>query len=722
MAETTKTESNQEVQERKRKERKHMLRRYRTIIGTAFVGFVIAIWCTVYKIMFVEGAKWLEVGETLSPPKEDSIPPLRGSIYAAEGELLSISAPYYKLFFDFKSESVQILKKKGAYTQKMEELADALVNIVQSTPLNKKELLARWQKGDKKGSRAFNLIGKEISYMEFEQLKSHPALYYQYVNSKGGKSTISLLRCIRKEERQRRMHPYDDLAGTVIGNVLGDGDGNLLTKGASGLEAGYDSLLVGRPGRTLKQRIGGSWTEITLEEPHSGGSLYTTINVDLQKITDRALEKRLIETQGNRGTAILMEVSTGRIIAMSNLSRRDSAHYEPAYCIAFSDFFHPGSVFKAATIMAALEDGVVTPTSLIDVGPGYYRIGRRTITDHGSQLKGSITVEKCIALSSNVAMAKIALKGYSNTPQRFINKVKSFGLCDDLQLEIPGYATTRIKDVTDPTWSAISLPWIAHGYETQVTPITLATFYAAIANGGHYLRPYLVDSVVSVDGHILYRGERRVLRDSICSTATTQALQKMLRMVVTEGTGKLAQSDIVNISGKSGTAQVGSTGRGYIYSASFCGIFPSEAPEYVCFVDIIAPRRVSIYGGPVSAPVVKEIAEGVTLHNHRYNPNHLKEVIQPLESSLSKVSRPGKQQFKATGKMPNVIGLSAADATYSLMRIGLKVKLEGNGFVVAQQPAAGSPIDASTVVSLSLESIKPQSNANHLSNTSSNDR
>lgn len=706
---TEQEKSKEDQQQRVRRERHRMLVKYRVGMGSVFVLLTVAIWFSVYKTMYVEGAQWLKVGETLSPPKEDSIPPLRGSIYASGGELLSISAPYYRLYFDFKSESVDILKKKGAYNQKMEELADALVSIVQSKTLNKKELLARWKKGDQKGSRSFNLIGTEISFMEFEQLKAHPALFYTYKNSKGGKSTVSLLRCIRKEVRQKRMHPYDELAGTIVGNVLGDGDGNLLTKGASGLEAGYDSLLVGKPGRTLKQRIGGVWTEVTLEEPHGGGSLYTTIDVDLQRITDKALEKRMIETQGDRGTAILMEVSTGRIVAMSNLSRTDSAHYEPSYCIAFNDYFHPGSVFKAATIMAALEDGVVTPSDLIDVGNGSYRFGRRTITDHGSRLKGSITVEQAIALSSNVAMAKIALKGYGHRSQHFIDKIKSFGFCDDLHLEIPGYAVSHIKDASDPTWSALSLPWIAHGYETQITPITLATFYAAIANGGNYLRPYLVDSIVAVDGTVLFRGERKVLRDSICKSSTAAALRKMLRMVVTDGTGTLAQSDIVAISGKSGTAQVGSTGRGYIYSASFCGMFPSEAPEYVCFVDVIHPRRVSIYGGPVSAPVVKEIAEGVTLHNNRYQPNRLSEVVRPLPPALRDVSRPGKQHFAANGKMPNVVGLSAADATYSLMRVGLKVNLQGSGFVTAQQPAAGSPVDASTVVTLTLESVPRRS-------------
>lgn len=731
--------------DQKQQEIKKSGKRYRWIIGMLFVLMVLAIWTSVYRTMIVEGPRWREVAKGLRPPKEQAIPPVRGNIYSSDHRLLAISPPYYRLKMDFKAESIQLLKRKGELNQRLDALAKVLCKSVYSLKGKEKEVRAELQKGLTKGSRSFDIVKNGISFIEYEHIMNDPIMY---VHTPGGRKTnirSSLYRSIAKESESQRLQPNGDIAFSVIGDVYGNVDSTNLTRGTGGIELTYNKYLQGVPGLERKQFLGGKITTTTLQDPVQGDNVYMTLSMDRQVHLEQYLEKQLIDLKAARGTAVLMECNTGRIEAIAALSRKDSSHYYESYPMAFQDMMEPGSTFKAATMMAMLDDGFVTPESTIDVGQGSWYYNGANIKD-GKSSKGVITYERAIAISSNVAMAKSAVKFYGDNPQKFINKLKSFGFGSNLDLEIKGSQPARIKDYDSKGWSKLSLPFIAHGYETQIPPIMMVAFYGAIANGGTLYKPYLVDSIVSPRGTVEYRATPHAIKSNICKPGTIQALHKLLRGVVVNGTGKVVNSPYVSIAGKSGTAQISHGKAGYhgaqkSHSVTFIGIFPIENPRYVCLVNIVSPRKDRYpSGGNMAGPVVREIAEYITRTSKPYNVDtlhqqataHLLPQVTPLRNSereeLHKemgisIPQPDKlnnneviipqiekEAYKSSvrkvankGIVPNVIGMTAADATYYLMNAGYKVTIVGEGTVAQQSQPAGSKLSPQSTVVLTLK-------------------
>lgn len=693
--------------EQRERDRLNSVTKYRRVIGLGFILLTFWMWGKVYKTMVVEGPRWREVGRNLRPPRYVPITPTRGNIYSSDAKLLAISPPYYRIYIDFQSQSIDLLQKKELLNDRLDSLATTICSTFANQRFSKSNLLSNWRIGERGNSRHWDLLGSQLSFLEYEQLFSSPIMYV--TDSRGKRHRSSIYRSLYSEKESLRQKPYGDLANSTIGNVYGTPDSMGLSLGSGGIELAYDSFLRGQPGKALTRYVGGRNTTTTLEAPQDGANVYMTLKTDLQSQVHESLKRRLSELKAQRGTAIVMEASTGRILAMANLEHQggpDSTNYFDSYPIAFNDLMEPGSTFKVATMMALLDDGYVTPESTYDVGNGAIRYSGAEIKD-GRLLKGVISYSKALALSSNIVPAMSAVKYYGDNPQRYIDKIKSFGFGDDLQLELPGYLTTRIKDTSSPEWSKLSLPWIAHGYETQIPPIMMLTFFNAIANGGTIYRPYLVDQIVSPTGEVLKKQEPIAIRKQICKETTIKDLRDMLRGVVTKGTGKVVNSPYVKICGKSGTAQIaqgkhGYRGAGKRHSVTFVSFFPYENPQYSCLVNIISPRT-DLYpaGGSMAGPVVREIAEYIFLSAQRINVANIESHEEMTKKSLD-YDLCAEDRFRQ-GEMPSFVGLSASEATHLAAMYGVLLRLEGKGRVASQSLQAGSKIAKGMSITLLLQ-------------------
>lgn len=732
---------------------KNTLTRYR-LIGAVFVLVLIFVAVNIFNTMFIEGPRWREVASKLRVPEIKPVSPIRGSIFSSDGQVLAISAPTYRLFLDCKSEPIVSLREKHPDSLHMllDSLAVSLVNhyrYLGNKEITKPKLRQRWQKGFAKGSRHCLLIPVDVGYTDYLFLTSR---FPFVVTNRDGKSVSSVLASsITKEEKSVRMKPFGELASRTIGTVYGaaaKGDTVGLSKGKNGLELHCDRYLRGSMGKVLRRYIGGRNTSNVIEAPVPGASVFSTLDMDLQYIVDQSLREKLIETNALRGSVALMEVATGRIVAISNLGRIEQGHYGETQNFIMSDLTEPGSTFKTPVLMAALEDGVVTPDELIETGNGLYKIGRRTIRDHNAHRGGygTITAEKVLWFSSNVGMVKIAQKGYTHNPSRLTEHLRRYGFMTDLRLEIPGYAIPKVYTPQDTVhrWTQETLQSMAYGYEVQVPPIYTLNYYNAIAGGGRLMRPYLVDRIVDNKGKELYVASPEVLDSVICSPLVLQQIQFMLRDVVQEGTGKPVKSPVISISGKTGTAVLSKGKSGYnsggrSYMASFCGYFPTEKPKYSCIAIVMEPQG-SSSGGYVAGTIVRRIAEQIqqlsrpvildTIRPIVKNPYSNAMVIGGENSSVSSFLKTHKIKNKVlrsvdpsvpvkvfaekgtyvlspsarvgAKEMPNLLGLDPSTAIYELMSRGATVRLVGYGMVVDQSIPEGQTLSPGTLVVLRL--------------------
>ncbi len=720
-------------------------------IGTVYTLVVAVVLYNIVYTMFFEGAKWRAIASTLRLPDKTVVAPTRGTIYSLQGEVLAISAPTDRLFLDCRSEPILLMKKK--YPDSLNNMLDAMAQLLsekyrhlQLKSVTSKALKSRWQQGLKAGDRHCILIPVDVGYADYKELRTQ---YPFVVRNTKGKSVRSALRSsIYAESKSVRMNPFGELAYRTIGAVYGAVEDGGITRGKNGIELAYDSLLCGSPGSAINRYVGGRNTRNVLEEAIAGASVYTTLDMNLQYIVDQSLREKLIEMDAARGSAALMEVETGRIVAITNLARVASGRYAETQNYIVSDLTEPGSTFKTPIMMAALEDGVVYPEEVMETGNGLYKVGRRTIRDHNAHRGGygTISVEKVIWYSSNVGMVKIVQKGYRDNPERLISRLRDYGFGTDLKLEIPGYAVARVFTPQDTThlWTQETLHSMSYGYEVQIPPIYTLNFYNAIAGGGRLMKPYFVEKVLDYKSKELYRAQPKVLNESICSPSVLAQIKDMLNKVVESGTGKPVQSPIVRISGKTGTAVISQGSSGYNsggrrYMASFCGYFPSEKPKYTCIVIVTDPKG-SSSGGYVAGAVVRRIAEQIQSQN---NPILL-DTVQPLQfhpfnaSSIiggeysgvvsfmqqrgvpwveeSKIDKNNPVRVHKTDKgylvggsasfglklMPNVIGLDPATAVFELMRRGVMVNLQGYGMVVEQSIPVGESLLPGRMVTLRL--------------------
>ena len=484
-----------------------------------------------------------------------------------------------------------------------------------------------------------------------------------------------------------------------------------------------------------------------------GNDITTTIDVGIQDLAERSLIKELKAVNGYTGVAIVMEVATGDIKAMVNVDRNDSTgEYYEGRNHAIADWLEPGSVFKTASFMVALDDGVIDTDYIVDTGNGIKMMYGQAMRDHNWHRGGygMLSVPRVLQVSSNIGVSYLIDRHYHNNPEKFVEGLHRVGIAENLRLPFPEYMPPRVRMPKKnkrgqwTNWSNTALPWMSIGYETNVPPISVVTFYNAIANGGVMVRPRLVTKIEK-DGEVIKEFPVEVLKRQICSKETLGKVQTMLRQVVSIGLGKTAGSPSFAVSGKTGTAQK-AMGGGYKngtvnYLLSFCGYFPSEAPRYTCIV-CIHKAGLPASGGLMSGQVFHDIAEGIMAKNIKYDVKESRDSLSVLipdvktgnvlaadyvMSRLGMVCEGGWRGGCAEGKpvwgrverktassvirrtgatanglMPDVTGMGARDAVFLIESRGARVVLKGRGKVKHQSKPAGTQMRKGEKITLEL--------------------
>jgi cell division protein FtsI (penicillin-binding protein 3) len=692
-------------------------------------------------ISFVEGAAWRKLGRKIV--KQVSVQPMRGNIYSCNGELMATSEYEYRIYIDFWADGL----KRDTLMKYIDPLSKALAESFpeKTAAAYKAHLLKGWEKraeaeqlilSGKKGirkTREYLLMNRKLNYLELQHLKAMPFFAGRSVYKSG----------LATRKYVKRVKPYGTLASRTIGDIYGsDAMG-----GKNGLEMQYDSLLKGTPGVGVEKKISGRMITVNEIDPVDGKDIVSTIDVDIQDIAEKALLKKLKAIDAESGTAVVMEVATGEIKAIANMGRVAEGVWMETKNYAVADETEPGSTFKVASMMVALEDGAVRPTDTIHTFDGKFPYADRTMFDHNHQHGGYglITAAQAIRYSSNIGIARLILKAYADRPEKYVDGLYRLGLTEALELEIPGSGKAKIRRPGDGTayWSKTTLPWMSIGYETQMPPISILTFFNAIANDGKMIRPYFVKEIRE-KGEVTERRETAVIRNRICSSKTLKVIREMLIDAVEskDATGRPARSEHVRIAGKTGTAQISEGKQGYrslygtTHQVSFCGYFPADRPQYSCIVVFRKPRNGYPSGGSMSGAVFRLIAEEVNARNNHRQPREAPAdsvhsplplvragMYRPLEYLMDKLDIPCRNEGatslwvsagvegeriavrdrKAPATLvPNVRGMGAKDAVYLLEKQGLRVNLSGRGTVREQSVEAGTAIVRGRTVALVL--------------------
>ncbi|MFT4602273.1 MAG: cell division protein FtsI (penicillin-binding protein 3), partial [Arenicella sp.] len=519
----------------------------------------------------------------VTPTRVDSVRPMRGRILADDGSDLVTSIPLYDLHMDMTVVKDELFKE-------VDSLAINLAKVFD----NKTRL--EWEgylKNGRSSENQYLLLQMGVKYTVLQKVKEFPILSES--KYKGG---------FISEQHYERQAPNGLLALRTLGSKR-------IGARSVGLEEAYDEYLTGEYGLRNKQFVNGSWKPVdadNLKDPVPGADIVTSINVKIQEVAENELMNQLKAQKAVHGSVVLMEVETGFVKAIANLNRNpETGTYSEAYNHAVGTRTDPGSTFKLASLMALLEDGKVDITD--EVGAyGEYHFYDHTTYDSRVGGYGKITIQEAFEVSSNV-FSKIVNDAYFSDAQQYVDRLKSFGIGDTLGLVIAGEPNPIIKNRGEDGWSGITLPQMAIGYEVELTPIQILAFYNAVANDGEFVKPQFVKEIRRGDETIV-EFEKEVLNEKICSDETIAKLKKCLEGVVERGTGKALQSSNFSIAGKTGTAKIVNSNKGYgdDYQASFVGYFPADDPKYSLIVNIAGPTK-EIYGAQVSGTVFTAIAD-----------------------------------------------------------------------------------------------------------------
>ena len=686
------------------------------LIGGLCSLFGVAVLGKVYHIQTYKQGYWKSLADSLTTNYFD-VKAERGNIYSADDKLLATSVPYFELHIDFASKAMtnEIFKKN------VDSLAFYMwKNFNKNTVQGYKEQLIKARKQKKR----YYPLCANADYSLLKDIKKWPL--FREGKFKGG---------LIVETHQERRNPYGHLAQRTIG-LIRDNAQDI------GLEEASDSLLKGVNGKVLKQKIaGGEWVPIKGAgqiEPKNGYDIITTIDLGLQDITESTLMQAVTEYQADFGCAILMEVKTGAIKAIANLGKNKDATYSENYNYAIGLSNEPGSVFKIAGYLALFDDGFIKLTDSINSNHASAVFAGQLLTDDGHNSQYSfLTPGKALAISSNVAIAKWITQFYGNNKQKFYNKLEDFGLTAAAHIDLKGESSPVIHKPKD--WSALSLPWIAHGYEVKFTPLQILTFYNAIANNGTRMKPYLVQQVLD-NGNVIREYKPTSTKQKICKPEAAAMAKEILLRVVEDknGTGRGISTPHYRIAGKTGTAKMsfGKTGYTDKNLSSFVGFFPADDPLYSCIVVIGGPQGLFTTGGAVSAPVFRTMADKIITSNIKGNKAINKDStiankpLPFLKGTKEEVNEFNKRfnvkfDFKedweyafvksdsfgkiGIGKIdiedatvPSVRGMLLDDAVYVLENKGLKVSFIGKGKVAGQSIPAGSQIIKGSLIQLVL--------------------
>lgn len=693
--------------------RKPILTRVYLVYGFMFV-ISLAIIAKILYIQLVEGEMWKAKAEKLSM-KYFNIAPNRGNIYDINGQMLATSVPLFEIRMDAASSNIP----DSVFKDNVDSLAFYLSRYFKDkSKTDYKNMLVK----ARKNKNRYLLIKRKVTFDQLKAVRTFPIF-------KLGKNSGGLI----TEVQSKRVYPYDHLGYRTLGWFREGNQNNV------GIESAFNSEMQGMAGKRLYQRIpDGNWRPMNKSneiEPVNGADILTTIDINIQDVAEEALLRQLEFNEADHGCAILMEVKTGEIRAIANLGRTKEGKYEELYNYAIGESSEPGSTFKLFSLLAAFEDGKVAPNDIVDVTGGITKFGNRTMRD--SHLgDGVMTVQQAFEKSSNVGISKIIHKAYSSDPQAFVDRLHSFSVNKRMGLEIKGEGRPQILGTKDGLWSNSSLPWMSIGYEVALTPLQILTFYNAVANDGVMVKPHFVREVRKA-GIPVKTFETEIINKRIASKEAIDMAQTMLEAVVDHGTGSALKNPIYKVAGKTGTAQVAQNKGGYNktnYKGSFVGYFPVDNPKYSIIVVINNPTKGGYYGGAISAPVFREIADRIyatdpevginwtdTSHTIRTNPllagnardiNYLSQWLgYPLQLRntgewLTQIADSTGVSYASVAfsdeTIPSVIGMGLRDAVYMLEKRGIKVQFSGVGLVKKQSLPAGSKIIPGTPVLLSL--------------------
>ena len=557
-------------------EQRNTVWRFAIIFIVIMLGFVAVLGKIIY-IQTVERSEWLKVADKQVPTNKP-IPATRGNILDCQGRLLASSMPQYYMYMDTRVEALHLDNDK-LFRKHIDTLALDLANIVGDH--SREEYKTRIVKAYRKGEKRLKVCDRRISYIQRQQLMQNKLI-------KRGKVRSGIF----FEDQHRRIKPYGILASRTIGSIYGEGG-----HGNSGLEKQFDKELRGIDGMSSIQRIGGRNESVTVEEAQNGLDIVTTIDANLQDIVENALLEKVKLRNAQWGCAILMETQTGYIRAIANLdrSKEDEEYYEAQNHAV--QRVEPGSTFKTIALLAALDDGKIKIDDTVEVTSKPWKYFSVQHTD-AHAMDTILTVRSALAVSSNIALAKLITHSYEGSAKKFVKRIEKMGLTDSVYCEIPGADKVRI-DVPNDT---VTLSKMSYGYSVELSPMQILMFYNAIANKGRMVRPMLVTSIQQ-NGEDEKRFRPEVVKSSICSSQALQDIQSALHDVVWDnrlgtaaykkGIGKKAQSNLVSIAGKTGTAQLFVRGHGYSqkrHRITFVGYFPEENPKYTCICMIEDPK------------------------------------------------------------------------------------------------------------------------------------
>jgi len=682
------------------------------------IGVCIAIFGKAVYIQQVQGAQWRSMSDSLHQ-RINSIEAERGTIYSEDGQMLSTSIPQFDLFMDFRVEWLH--EKSGIhFRENLDSLSFYLSNLFKDKSADGYK---QWLTEAYKDNEPYLELHKKTSYREYEQLRKFPLF-------RDGRYKSGLI----VNERNIRLNPYGILAFRTIG----------LDRASSkvGLEKTYDSLLKGREGKQWVRIIAGGVkvpiNDDYIIEPETGKDIVSTIDVFIQEIAENALIRMMEKNEAEHGCAIVMEVKTGKIKAIANLGKKPNGGYWEDYNYAISTT-EPGSTFKLATMMALLEDKKISLNTIVDLEGGIWQVAGLTVKDSEQKGLRDVTAKQAFELSSNVGMAKLVSAHYSGQPSQFINRLKQMQMDTLTGIDLVGEGRSTIFKPGGKMWGPTTLPWMAFGYNLQISPLQTLALYNAVANQGKMMRPYLVSSVRE-EGVLLKKIDPVTVHEKVCSDQTLAQLRACLEGVCVAGTAKeLFKNSLFSVAGKTGTALVANGNKGYddkIYQSSFAGYFPADNPQYTCVVVIKnKPHAPIFYGGAVAGPVFKEIADRMYSTYVKAGKNELNKKL--LDSTIMSYAGARKDLTKVMAKlnmgftdsasnaaymavngdasnlvarskstplnlMPELNGMGLKDAVYVCENMGLKLNIRGKGKVMAQSITAGLPVVKGQLVELAL--------------------
>ena len=669
--------------------------------------FVIAVLVVVniFNLQVVKGAELKKEIEVLESINKEIIAN-RGNILSDDGRELACSVPSYRVHMDMMAGGLT----NRVFNKYVDSLAICLSKFYKDA--SRSTYRNRLRKARREKKRYYLVNSRKISYTELQEVKNFPL--FRLGPNKGGFTV---------EQFDSRNKPFGMLASRTIGSTYGDKEKG----GKAGIEKAYDKELRGINGEGTKEKIAGRWITREKIPPVDGKDIVTTINVELQDMAENALLRQLKRQDARYGVAVLMEVQTGEVKAIANLTRVSPGVYRETYNYAIGDATEPGSTFKLASMIVALEDGVVDLDDTIDTGKGRYKFYDRTMTDSHHNGFGKITVREVFEKSSNIGTSRIIYENYHTDPKRYVDRIYSMGLNEPLGLDIPGEGKPVFKYPGEKNWWGTTLPWMSIGYEVQLTPLQILAFYNAIANNGVKVKPLLVKKIL-YHGEVVKEFEPQVLNPSICSKSTVEKVHEMLKNVVEKGTATNIKSDEYKIAGKTGTAQIAHGSKGYHfnkeYQGTFVGYFPADEPVYSCIVVVNSPSKSVYYANVVAGTVFKEISDRVFARS--FDKQEIRDGIKVQVTNSMPYSKGGKKEELLTvfddvridvkdtetdsewlstkareydillrpkairnGLVPDVRGMGAKDATCILENAGLKVSVRGAGRVRSQSLRPG---------------------------------